>query len=274
MEWPKSFNYFLKNRKLVRFDEWSSIVIHVALDNIVATDEVIELCETKPLWTPLLLIIPLRLGLSEINPVYFDALKKCFELPSSCGMIGGRPNQALYFIGYVGNEALFLDPHTAQRSGSVGSKTSQEEIEMDETFHHKYANRIDFKYMDPSLAICFLCRNREEFDALIEQFQNDLFQPNAPQLFEVTKQRPEEWVSPPVVASTSTSTSTTGAGEFSFPDAASIVYSDNCNEGEQKAPIKNGGGFPKNFLSFFNFFHAEFENVEPNASDDEFEIIA
>ena len=26
-------------------------------------------------WKPLLLIIPLRLGLSEINPIYFDHLK-------------------------------------------------------------------------------------------------------------------------------------------------------------------------------------------------------
>ena len=26
-------------------------------------------------WQPLLLIIPLRLGLTEINPIYFDALK-------------------------------------------------------------------------------------------------------------------------------------------------------------------------------------------------------
>jgi len=32
-------------------------------------------CETKSHWQPLLLVIPLRLGLSEINPVYFSAIK-------------------------------------------------------------------------------------------------------------------------------------------------------------------------------------------------------
>lgn len=211
-------------KKLVGYDEWSSIVIHVALDNVVATDEVLELCDTGPLWSPLLLIIPLRLGLSEINPVYIESLKKCFEFPESCGMIGGRPNQALYFIGYVGCEALFLDPHTAQRAGSVGTKSTQEECEMDDTFHQKYANRIDFKYMDPSLAICFLCRNRQEFEALTERFRADLAA--TPALFEVTKQRPAEWVSP------GASNSEPGAGEFSFPDA-SIVFSDCCNEGER-----------------------------------------
>lgn len=68
-------------------------------------------------------------------------------------MIGGRPNQALYFIGYVGDEALYLDPHTTQKCGSVGEKVTSSEIEFDETFHQKYAARINFKSMDPSLAI-------------------------------------------------------------------------------------------------------------------------
>lgn len=59
-------------------------------------------------WKPLLLIIPLRLGLSEINPIYIEGLKKCFEISGTVGMVGGRPNRALYFIGYVGDEALYL----------------------------------------------------------------------------------------------------------------------------------------------------------------------
>lgn len=104
-------------------------------------------------WKPLLLIIPLRLGLNEINSIYFESLKKCFEFSGSVGMIGGRPNQALYFIGYVGDEAFFLDPHTTQRAGTVGNKTNETEIEMDETFHQKYASRINFNAMDPSLAV-------------------------------------------------------------------------------------------------------------------------
>lgn len=68
-------------------------------------------------------------------------------------MIGGRPNQALYFIGYADDDVLFLDPHTTQRSGSVGNKSSQTEMEFDETFHQKYAGKLNFQNMDPSLAI-------------------------------------------------------------------------------------------------------------------------
>lgn len=68
-------------------------------------------------------------------------------------MIGGKPNQALYFIGYVGDEALYLDPHTTQKAGTIGNKSNELEIEMDGTFHNKYASRISFTAMDPSSAV-------------------------------------------------------------------------------------------------------------------------
>lgn len=239
-EWfgPNTVAQVLK--KLVRYDDWSAITIHIALDNILATDDILEECEKDPnIWKPLLLIIPLRLGLNEVNPIYIPGLKKCFEIEGSVGMIGGKPNQALYFIGYVGDEALFLDPHTAQRSGSVGAKATSDEIEMDETFHQKFANRIEFKYIDPSLAICFLCRNRTEFDKLIQRFQTDLVQSGIQSLFEISKKRPQEWVSP----STSTHED---QGELSFPDA-SIVFTECCTEG--KATITSIALYiNKNFL--------------------------
>lgn len=166
----------------------------------------VDLCVEKSnpdSWTPLLLIIPLRLGLSEINPIYVDGLKKCFELAGNCGMIGGRPNQALYFIGYVADEALYLDPHTVQRSGTIGTKSDQEEKELDESFHQKYARRINFKGMDPSLAVCFLCTTRKEFDDLMQRFNEDLNGGTCQPLFEVTKSRQAPWT--PTTASSGSS---------------------------------------------------------------------
>jgi len=65
-------------------------------------------------WHPLLLIIPLRLGLSEMNPVYKEPLKACLSMKQSVGMIGGTPNHAHYFVGHVGESLFFLDPHTTQ----------------------------------------------------------------------------------------------------------------------------------------------------------------
>ena len=102
------------------------------------------------------MIIPLRLGLSEVNPIYINALKKSFEIPGTVGLVGGRPNQAYYFIGYVGDEALYLDPHTTQKCGRIGEKNSQHEIEMDHSYHQKFAERITFEKIDPSLAMVFI----------------------------------------------------------------------------------------------------------------------
>lgn len=113
----------------------------------------VKSCEGDDLWKPLLLIIPLRLGLSEVNPIYIPGLKRSFEISGSVGMVGGRPNQAHYFIGYVGDEALYLDPHVTQKCGSIGDKLHQNEIDVDETYHQKYAARLNFKSMDPSLAL-------------------------------------------------------------------------------------------------------------------------
>lgn len=247
-EWfgPNTVAQVLK--KLVKFDDWSDLVVHVALDNTLATEEVLELClekSTPESWKPLLLIIPLRLGLSEINPIYVEALKKSFEIPGNCGMIGGRPNQALYFIGYVGDEALFLDPHTVQRSGSIGTKSDQDEQEMDESFHQKYARRINFKAMDPSLAVCFLCPTRADFDELIRNFNEELIGGGVRQgLFEVTKTRQAPW--------TPTTASSTSSRKNSEPN-------ETFNE-----------------ISATEIVNEEFEEVarQLDDSDDEFEIIA
>jgi len=67
-------------------------------------------------WHPLLLIIPLRLGLTEMNPMYVEPLKACLSLPQSVGIVGGTPNHAHFFVGHVGDQLFFLDPHTTQPS--------------------------------------------------------------------------------------------------------------------------------------------------------------
>jgi cysteine protease ATG4 len=189
-------------------------------------------------WKPLVLLIPLRLGLSEINTIYVQALKKCFEMPGTLGMIGGRPNQALYFIGYVGDEAVYLDPHTVQDCGAVNNKQTHEEGYFDSTYHKKYASRINFAAMDPSLAVGFLCRRESDFKLLLESIELEITKADGvTPLFEVTNKRPEPWF-----ASGSTGSSATRRDDS--------LSSANVGEDFEKM-----------------------ENVQLNNSDDEFEII-
>ncbi|XP_001356996.1 cysteine protease ATG4B [Drosophila pseudoobscura] len=192
-EWlgPNTVAQILK--KLVLFDDWCSLVVHVAMDSTVVLDDVYSLCLEGDAWKPLLLIIPLRLGISDINPIYIPALKRCLELDSSCGMIGGRPNQALYFLGYVEDEVLYLDPHTTQRTGVVGQKTSSGEQEHDETYHQKHAARLSFSAMDPSLAVCFLCKTSDSFQQLLEKLRQEVLGMCSPALFEISQTRAVDW---------------------------------------------------------------------------------
>ncbi|KAI3387364.1 hypothetical protein SNEBB_003884 [Seison nebaliae] len=81
----------------------------------IGEDEKIDRSTQMREWrAPLLLLIPLRLGLNELNGEYVDQLKWSMDNEYSVGFIGGRPNHALYFYGYRDDELLFLDPHTVQ----------------------------------------------------------------------------------------------------------------------------------------------------------------
>ncbi|KAM4655297.1 cysteine protease ATG4B isoform 3-T3 [Amazona ochrocephala] len=95
-------------KKLAAFDTWSSLAVHIAMDNTVVMEEIRRLCQSNlpcagaaacpavepdvlyngypeeagvrdrlSLWKPLVLLIPLRLGLTEINEAYIETLKLC-----------------------------------------------------------------------------------------------------------------------------------------------------------------------------------------------------
>ncbi|KAG5877386.1 hypothetical protein JTB14_027997 [Gonioctena quinquepunctata] len=190
-------------KKLVRYDEWSRLAIHVALDNTIVISDIKDLCQSKPKivgtsltnseWKPLLLIVPLRLGLTDINPIYISGLQKCFQFKQSLGVIGGKPNVALYFIGCVGKEVIYLDPHNTQKTGFVENKETEEQIEIDLSYHCKYASRINILKMDPSVAVCFFCKTESDFNELCQKVKTDLIDPEKEPMFEVSFNRPEEW---------------------------------------------------------------------------------
>jgi cysteine protease ATG4 len=63
-------------------------------------------------WTNgVLVIIPSRLGLNKVNAEYFGPIKQIFQNPLNVGIIGGKPSQALYFVGVQKNDLILLDPH-------------------------------------------------------------------------------------------------------------------------------------------------------------------
>lgn len=65
-------------------------------------------------WNPLLVFVTSRLGVDKLNPHYVPHLKQLLASEVCVGILGGRPKASLYFVGYQGDNALYLDPHLVQ----------------------------------------------------------------------------------------------------------------------------------------------------------------
>lgn len=170
-----------------------ALAAHVAMDGVVVRDEVRALAAQAGVppssdengllsnpppadaWRPVLLFIPLRLGLAALNPIYLQILRKVFSLPQSIGFTGGRPNSAYYFIGlkssgaadnYSGeDEVLYLDPHSVQ---AYVEDIREEGAE--DSYCCRSTSSMPLRNIDPSLCLGFFLRDAEDFDALLSSF--------------------------------------------------------------------------------------------------------
>ena len=82
-------------RKLAAYDPNNDLAIHVALDNTIVIDDAKEAAASaeRREWRPLLLVVPLRLGLTDINPMYFPDLKvraRVFQLHETVNQFVGQ----------------------------------------------------------------------------------------------------------------------------------------------------------------------------------------
>ncbi|KRY52132.1 Cysteine protease ATG4B [Trichinella britovi] len=226
---PSTIAHVIK--KLAIYDDWSSLAVHVAMDNVIVQEDVKKLCSREVFdalrkrllqeepseivadwfedarkdnkkvdcenlsspWKPLLLILPMRLGLSELNPCYIPALKEFFACKYNIGMIGGKPNHALYFIGAYKDRLVYLDPHWCQTF--VDLDVSMDLFD-DSSYHSAFILDISFNEIDPSLAIAFYINTEAEFDDFCT-FAKQVLQKYPNPLFEVLLQRPPTW--PPFV---------------------------------------------------------------------------
>ncbi|XP_066437806.1 cysteine protease ATG4A [Eleutherodactylus coqui] len=229
-EWfgPNTVAQVLK--KLALFDEWNSLAVYVSMDNTVVIEDIRKMCRYRPhswsdsyshpsawsrgrdtsasgsAWRPLLLVVPLRLGINQINPVYIDAFKECFKMPQSLGALGGKPNNAYYFIGFSGDELIYLDPHTTQ----TFVDTEEADTVQDQTYHcQKNPNRMKILNLDPSVALGFFCKEESDFDSWCTTVEKEILKKRSLRMFELTPKHPPHW--PPFIPPTKPEVSTTGA---------------------------------------------------------------
>ena len=94
------------------------------------------------------------------------------------GIIGGRPGHSLYFIGFQDNKLIHLDPHLMQDIVD----TSSREFPV-QSYHCVYPRKCSFSSMDPSCALGFYCRTRDDFEGFLESVQPYLLPPGLEQSY-------------------------------------------------------------------------------------------
>ncbi|TPX53176.1 hypothetical protein SeMB42_g00952 [Synchytrium endobioticum] len=117
-----------------------------------------------------LILIPLRLGVDQLNPVYYSALQECFEIPQCVGIAGGKPNHSLFFLGIEGDQLIFLDPHLMRPTVEVKDLESYT-IDDISSYHCSNVRLASITSVDPSLVIGFYCKNEENFQELCTRCQ-------------------------------------------------------------------------------------------------------
>ncbi|XP_048335407.2 cysteine protease ATG4 [Ziziphus jujuba] len=112
-------------------------------------------------WMPILLLVPLVLGLEKVNPRYIPSLRATFAFPQSLGIMGGRPGASTYIVGVQDEKAYYLDPHEVKPVIDI----NRDDLEADTTSYHcNVIPHMPLDLIDPSLAIGFYCRDKDDFD--------------------------------------------------------------------------------------------------------------
>ncbi|EFA84441.1 autophagy protein 4 [Heterostelium album PN500] len=109
-------------------------------------------------WKSIIILVPIKLGLDKLNEVYFREIKSMLELPQSIGLIGGKPKQSFYFVGYQDEHIIYLDPHF------VHDTVSPNDINFSDSYHHCVPQKMLISQLDPSMAIGFYCHTQSDFE--------------------------------------------------------------------------------------------------------------
>lgn len=115
-----------------------------------------------------LIVVLTKIGLDQPNPEYFPFIKKYLSMPECVGMIGGRPGLAYYFVGFIENTLIYLDPHLVQES--VHSKTKVRENLS--TYSCKRHRIVDMSSIDTSVAFGFLINGYKHLKKFQSQFKD------------------------------------------------------------------------------------------------------
>ncbi|BAO41269.1 probable cysteine protease ATG4 [Kluyveromyces marxianus] len=114
-----------------------------------------------------LLLFATRLGVNEINSIYWSDIFQILKSSYSVGIAGGKPSSSLYFFGYQNDYLFYLDPHQTQSSS----------LDMDDNSYYRSCHghrfsKIHISETDPSMLLGMLISGKAEWDLFKDEFKN------------------------------------------------------------------------------------------------------
>jgi len=134
---------------------------YVSVDGALYEDEMIGKLTTFN--SPLLLLIPIRLGIEYLNKLYIEPIMYTYKLQQSVGVIGGRPNSSYYYVASYNQNLYYLDPHFVQKAVDMDGDFSTD------TYHCVTSYKMPISEMDPSMALAFYCKNLDSLHNFIKK---------------------------------------------------------------------------------------------------------
>ncbi|KAM9831847.1 cysteine protease ATG4C [Neosynchiropus ocellatus] len=115
------------------------------------------------------ILIPVRLGGEKTNPEYFNLVKNILSLEYCIGIIGGKPKQACYFVGFQDDSLIYMDPHYCQ--SFVDVSTSDFPLQ---SYHCPSPKKMPFTRMDPSCTVGFYSRSVQDYERICQELSKVL----------------------------------------------------------------------------------------------------
>jgi len=168
-EWfgPMIISQVLKNAVEQSSECNNCIGVCVSVDQSIYKDEVIKITNN---WNKaLILLLPLRLGIKNLNPLYHEGLKTCFQFPQCIGIAGGKPKSSLYLIGNDDNDIIYLDPHIIKPALERKEKYDDEDFL---SYRCPTVQTVNITSLDPSLAVGFYFSDEGDFNEFCKQYDN------------------------------------------------------------------------------------------------------
>ncbi|XP_038650432.1 cysteine protease ATG4C isoform X1 [Scyliorhinus canicula] len=120
------------------------------------------------------ILIPVRLGGEKVNLEYKEIVKGILSLEFCVGIIGGKPKQSFYFVGFQDDSLIYMDPHYCQSFVDVTAKDFPLE-----SYHCPSPKKMSFNKMDPSCTIGFYSHSEDDFEKIIDEITKVLSSPSS-----------------------------------------------------------------------------------------------